>query len=125
MSTSSAANCSIETNVPAVRDGNVTLDITLLRPPTPGSSPPPPVGGEFLSWWRNECRIRNLPAPRFAGADRKIASRLASKHGIQRLKTLAVNYFRRHNEGEKRTFEMVHFSRRIPLIETELKEQAS
>lgn len=110
--------------MPTVRDGNVTLDITLLRPPAPGVSPPPPAGGEFLQWWRNECRIRNLPAPRFAGADRKIASRLASKHGLSRLKTLATNYFRRHNEGEKRTFEMVVFSSKIPIIETELKEQA-
>ncbi len=111
--------------MPTVRDGDVILNITLLRPPTPASSPPPPTGGEFLSWWKHECGLRNLPSPRLTGADRAIAKRLATKHGLQRLKVLATNYFRRHNEGAKNTFEMVVFSAKIPLIETELKEQAS
>ncbi len=110
--------------MPTVRDGNVTLDITLLRPPAPGSAPPPPAGGEFLQWWSSECRVRNLPPARFAGADRKIASRLAAKHGLTRLKTLAVNYFRRHYQAEKPVAEMVAFAATIPTIETELKEQA-
>ncbi len=111
--------------MPTIRDGKFTLDITLLRPPTPGSVAPPPAGGEFLSWWSSECRVRNLGAQRFSGADRKIAARLTAKHGLQRLKKLAVNYFRRHYQAEKPVPEMVAFAATIPAIETELKEQAS
>ena len=73
----------------------------------------------------SECRTRGLPPPRFAGADRKIASRLTNKHGLQRLKTLGRHYFRRHNEGPKSTHEMVIFSSKIPAIESELTGQAS
>lgn len=111
--------------MPTIRDGNITLDITLIRPPTPESDRSPPSGQDFLQWWKGECKTRGLPPPRFAGADHAIARRLVDKHGLPRLETLARHYFRRHNEGPKNTHEMVIFSAKIPLIETELKEQAS
>ncbi len=111
--------------MPTVRDGNVILDITLIRPPTPGAVPPAPAGGEFLSWWKSEAKVRGMAPPRLTGADRAIARRLTAKHGLKQLENLAVHYFRRHAANKPEgAFEMVLFSSRIPVIETELKDQA-
>ncbi len=110
--------------MPTIQDGDVTLDITLLQPPAPGSAAPPSAGSAFLQWWRAECKTRNLGGQRFSGADHKIASRLSHKHGLQRLKKLAVNYFRRHYAEHAQMSPMIIFSAQIPTIETELKEQA-
>lgn len=111
--------------MPIVVDGRTRLVVTLLRRPEPTE----PAGGgtvsAFLTWWGREAHLRELPAPRFTGADRTIAGRLLERHGMKRLKELGTHYWRRHAfMREKGLYEMVAFAGRITVIEQEIASQA-
>ena len=112
--------------MPTIRDGRATLDVILLHPPAADAQPAVSGGADFLAWWKREAALRNAPTPRFAGADRRLATILVSRHGMRRLKELGTAYWRRHAEMRGHgLFEMVAFASRIPVIEAELSSQVA
>lgn len=111
---------------PEIVDGKQTLDITLIHPPEETQDSKGQQA--FLGWWLGECRRRSAPRPRWTGQDRKVALQLLDQHGYDKLKELAVHFWRRHSSsltsaGYDR--HMILFAAKIPLIEKELQEQAS
>ena len=113
--------------MPRIIDGNVTLQVTLIHAPEFDSAAPDPRATieSFLSWWQNQCRLRELPPARWAGPDRRLVRQLLDRYGEEKLKRLATGFFRRHVESRERApFDMVAFAGRIPTIERELSQQA-
>ena len=110
---------------PQIVDGKQTLDITLVHPPEDTEAN---VGQQaFLGWWKGEARRRFAPPPRWTGQDRKIVLLLLEKYGYERLRVLALHFWRRHaSELVNAHYDrhMVMFAAKIPLVEKELQEQA-
>ena len=104
-------------------DGRTTLSVTLIKPPA--QQVRPATQHDFLTWWREQAESRELPSPRFTGADRRLAQTLLARHGMKTLRRLGTHYWRRHaKRRESGLFEMQAFASTIPIIEAELKEQA-
>jgi hypothetical protein len=111
--------------MPKIVDGKATLDVTLLH--SPEEIPDRTDQEVFLNWWKGEAKRRLAPHPRWTGEDRKIAVRLLEKYGYDRLRELALNFWRRHASAlTSHTYDrqMILFAAKIPIIEKELQEQA-
>lgn len=82
-------------------------------------------GQAFLSWWRERARDYKAPRYRPTGADRRMAARLVSRYGIDRLKRVGLSFWRRYSDplvsGEYH-HHMILFQARFAEAERDLAE---
>lgn len=78
---------------------------------------------EFLAWWAQRAQDYNAPRYRASGADRRIAARLLKRFDTNRLKKIAVIFWRQHSDplisGEYNGH-MILFSAKLAEAERDL-----
>jgi hypothetical protein len=82
-------------------------------------------GQVFLDWWKERARDYRAPRYRPTGADRRIAARLVSRYGLDRLKRVGLSFWRRYSDplisGEYR-HHMILFQRHFAEAERDDQE---
>ncbi len=55
-------------------------------------------GQAFLDWWKERAKDYRAPRYRPTGADRRIATRLANRCSLDRLKRVGISFWRRYSD---------------------------
>jgi len=79
-------------DVPLPADLAERYEAAVLAEETPDRS------REFLDWWAEQCRMRELSRPRRTAEDIVHVRRLLDQHTYNELKTLALMFFRQFSE---------------------------
>lgn len=78
----------------------------------------------FVTWWKDRCVDYNAPRWSPRGADRAIARRLVKQYGLDKLKQIAIVFWRRYSDplvsGEYRSH-MVLFQHHLAEARKDLE----